>query len=367
MVGRSRIRSRSFSLAIQVREDLLAFGVFVEGIDYFLELLGAEMFEVADQQVLDAVLGVLGPAAAAVLLADGASADVADHLRGQLDHVEGVDGHCGVRQHPAYGGSVDGAHVDDHDLHLPPPGGAGLVQPVSGIVCGAAFDLAEQALLTVDIDEPGVPPVRQHHAGASVRVPGEPGPAPAGLVDTEHPHWSHRNRQHPLSVVGEGLVGRRPRQPAHPRRDRHRRAHLSHQRCGLLPQPLSQPHSRRYLGYHLGERLPGTSRVIALPPPLQPYQSAWIPTPGQVTRTSRHLLMHPFRGRLTARAHHRVWVAGHHPYRHPPVVLTVHLDNPHALHAQQRRRPIPLHSARSSRRSCLSRKVHDLRRLRAHP
>ena len=50
MVGRSRIRSRSFSLAIQVREDLLAFGVFVEGIDYFLELLGAEMFEVADQQ-----------------------------------------------------------------------------------------------------------------------------------------------------------------------------------------------------------------------------------------------------------------------------------------------------------------------------
>ena len=138
MVGRSRIRSRSFSLAIQAREDLLAFGVFVEGIDDFLELLGAEMFEVADQQVLDALLGVLGPAAAAVLLADGASADVADHLRGQLDHVEGVDGHRGVRQHPAYGGSVDGAHVDDHDLHLPPPGGAGLVQPVSArrLRCG---------------------------------------------------------------------------------------------------------------------------------------------------------------------------------------------------------------------------------------
>ena len=35
--------------------------------------------------------------------------------------------------------------------------------------------------------------------------------------------------------------------------------------------------------------------------------------------------------------------------------LTVHLDNPHALHAQQRRRPILLHSARSSCRSCLSR------------
>ena len=105
------------------------------------ELGGRQVLQVAYQQVLDAVLGVAGPAAPAVLAADHAAAHVAGHLDGQVDDVEQVDGDLRAGQHPAHRRGVNGAHVDRHDLDRVPPGGSGPGQPVRGVIRGTAFGL----------------------------------------------------------------------------------------------------------------------------------------------------------------------------------------------------------------------------------
>ena len=80
---------------------LLARRAGVEGFDDLGELLGGEVLEVAGQEVLDAVLGVAGAAAAAVELAGGAAAHVPDGLDGQLHDVEQVRRYLGLRQRAA--------------------------------------------------------------------------------------------------------------------------------------------------------------------------------------------------------------------------------------------------------------------------
>jgi hypothetical protein len=80
---------------------LLARRAGVEGFDDLGELLRGEVLEVAGQEVLDAVLGVAGTAAAAVEHAGGAAAHVPRSLDGQLHDVEQVHRHLGPRQRTA--------------------------------------------------------------------------------------------------------------------------------------------------------------------------------------------------------------------------------------------------------------------------
>ena len=117
------------------------------------------MLQVPDEQVLDAVLGVAGAAAAPVLAADYPAAHVAGHFHGQVDDVEQVHRDPRAGQHPAHRGRIDRAHVDRDDPDRVPPGGGGLRQPVRGVIGGAALHLPQQALIPGQVEKAGVPPV----------------------------------------------------------------------------------------------------------------------------------------------------------------------------------------------------------------
>ena len=128
-----------------------------------------------------------------------------------------------------------------------PPGRTSLVQPVGRIAGGAAFDLPEQALLAVDVDEPGVPAVGQLHIFTSVGVGGEPRAAATSLVDAQYPHRRQRLLQHRIGLRGERLMDRRPGQPRLLRGDRHRHPQLAHQVRAVVAKPGRQPRPGRDL------------------------------------------------------------------------------------------------------------------------
>ena len=107
--------------------------------------------------------------------------------------------------------SVDRGRVDRDELDPRPELGRALGQPVDHGRAGAAFLLAEQALVAVEVDEPGVPRV-DPHPPTLVLVVGPPGLSAAGLVDTEYPRRS-RLGQRCVGVVDEGAVRGRPGHP----------------------------------------------------------------------------------------------------------------------------------------------------------
>ena len=84
-----------------------------------------KVLQVADQQALDAVLGLPGAAAAAVLGPHYPPPHVTGHLHGQLHDMEQVNHQLGGWQHPAHRALIDRAHVNGHDLDAVPPRRAG--------------------------------------------------------------------------------------------------------------------------------------------------------------------------------------------------------------------------------------------------
>ena len=213
------------------------------------------MLQVPHQQVLDAVLGVAGPAAAPVLAADHPAAHVAGHLHGQVHDVEQVHGDLRARQHPAHRAGVDAAHVDRHDPDRVPPARGGPRQPVRGVISGAALHLAQQPLLPGQVEEAGVPPVREQQVLPGLLVTLPAGPAAAVLVDAQVRHRRGGLLQHRVRRGGERLVRHRPGDPGVPGRLRRGDPALGDLGPGLLPQPRREPAPRRHLRQPLGERL----------------------------------------------------------------------------------------------------------------
>jgi hypothetical protein len=202
---------------------------------------GGKVFEVADQQVFHPVLDIAGTAAATVFLPDDPSAHVADHLGGQLHNMERVHRDGGRGQHAASRTGVGAAHVDDHDPHPLPPCWSGLVQPVGGVLGAAALDLPQQALITVDVDEAGVPAISGQHVAPGGGVMPELRSAPAGLIDAQHAHRCHLLAQHRIGPAGERLVRGWPGHRALGSRIRDCHPQLADQMRGVLPHPLDQP------------------------------------------------------------------------------------------------------------------------------
>ena len=95
------------------------------------------------------------------------------------------DGDGRARQHPPDRGGEDRAHVDGDDLHRVAPGRRGAGQPVRGVIGRAALDLAEQALVPVQVVEADVPPVRELHVFPGIGVLPPAGPAAAVLVNAQ--------------------------------------------------------------------------------------------------------------------------------------------------------------------------------------
>jgi hypothetical protein len=128
----------------------------------------------AHRQVLDAVFGVAGPAAAPVLAAGHAAAHVAGHLDRQVHDVEQVHRDPRARQHAAHRGGINRAHAGRDHPDGVPPGGGGLGQPVRGVIGGAALHLPQQPLTAGQVKEAGMPPVGEQQV-----LPGLLGLCPA--------------------------------------------------------------------------------------------------------------------------------------------------------------------------------------------
>jgi hypothetical protein len=85
-------RVAEFSLGDPGDDGLLALGAGAGRLDDLLEIRRGQGFQVAVQEVPEAVPGVAGPAAAAVFLPDRAAPHIAGGLDGELDDVEQVHG-----------------------------------------------------------------------------------------------------------------------------------------------------------------------------------------------------------------------------------------------------------------------------------
>lgn len=92
-------------------------------------VLGAVLF-VAAQVFADGVDAVALAGAASVLFPGEASAQVGEVALGELDDVEAVDGHGGVRQSAVDSGAEGGAQVDGDVADLLAPGGGLGAEPV---------------------------------------------------------------------------------------------------------------------------------------------------------------------------------------------------------------------------------------------
>ena len=236
------------------------------------------------------------------------------------------------------------------------------------VIGGAARELAPQARGTADIDkpgmppvgEPGVPPVGEHHPGVGVGIAGEPGPAPAGLLNTQYPHRGQRDAQHRIGLVEEHLRGTQPGQPRPPPRPRPATPPLPHQVHRVLTQPTTHPRPGRDLVHYPGEPRPEAPEILTLPPVLEPHQIPRVPALEPIPKTGEHPLGHPPDPGPTLRAHRRLRVAGAHPHRDPPIDLPAPLDHPHTGHTQQDPDPILTHSTRNSPRSRSSHQTPDL-------
>jgi hypothetical protein len=119
------------------------------------------------------------------VLAHRPAAHVPGGLDRELPHVKEVNDDLRLRQHPADGRGVDGAHVDGHDLDAVTPGRRRLGQPVRGVIGGAALDLAQQPLIPGQVEETRVPAVREQLVLAGLLIGPPAGPAAAMLVDPQ--------------------------------------------------------------------------------------------------------------------------------------------------------------------------------------
>jgi hypothetical protein len=230
------------------------------------------------------------------------AAHVPDRLDGQLHHVEQVHGEDRARQHPANRRGVDAAQVDAHRLDGIPPRRRGAGQPVRGVIGGAALHLAQQPLLSGQVEEAGVPPVSEQDVLPGLLIGGEAHPAAAVLIDAQVRHRRRGLLDHRVRGGGERLMRRRPGDPGMPRRLGRGDPPLSDLIRGLLPQPGRDPAPWRQGRHPLGERLPRALRVAALPPELGPSQVHRIGGAAHVPRPGHHRFMHPVRDRAAIRA-----------------------------------------------------------------
>ena len=158
-------------------------------------------------------------------------------------------------------------------------GGGGAASPVRGVIGGAAFHLAEQGLLAVQVEKS-----RCHRSASTVYYPvlidGEPGPAAAVLIDAQVRHRRRILVQHGIGSSRERRVRGQPGDPGVPGRLRRGDPAPGDLPGSLLPQPGRDPAPRRQLRHPLGERLTRALAVGALAPQLDPAQVAPRHRPG---------------------------------------------------------------------------------------
>jgi len=198
---------------------------------------------------------------------------------GELDQMEVVDDQHGVGEQVAGDrGGVGGRRVDHHVGDPGPEGLTLAVQPLADRRTGAPFDLSEQALITGEIDEAGVPGVGAHPAATDL-VAGPARLAAAGLVDAQHRH-RRRVTQHRLGVGHEGGVRGRPGHPRTVGDLDHRAGRVPDAPADLGPQPCGGAPPWRYLRDRFGETHPAAGLVAAPISSLVPPQNKWvIPVP----------------------------------------------------------------------------------------
>jgi Prolipoprotein diacylglyceryl transferase len=127
----------------------------------------------------------------------------------------------------------------------------------------------------------------------------------------------------------------------------HRAAPLGHLGAGQLPQPRGHPAPRRHRRHRLRERLARAGPVLAPPPPLHPAHAHRIQALPQVPRPGHDPLVLPAGPRPATGAARRIRMIGDHPDRNRAVSLTLGVEDPQALHAEQHRCRILGHSAGS--------------------
>jgi hypothetical protein len=224
--------------------------------------------------------------------------------------------------------------------------GGGPGQPVRGVIGRAALHLPQQPLLAGQVEEAGVPPVREHGVLPGPLIDGEPRPAAPVLIDPQVRHRSRVLVQYRVRRGGERAVHHRPGDPGVPGRLRRGDPPLGDLGAGLLPQPGRDP-APRWQGRHLlGERLARALLVAALPPHFDPPQVHRVAGPAHIPRPGQHRLMHPVRDRAAIRARRRGRVIGDRPYLQHAARAGLHVSDPQALHPEQRRRRILEHDAR---------------------
>ena len=223
------------------------------------------------------------------------------------------------------------------------PRRAGLRQPVGGIISGPALHLPQQPLIAGQVKETRVPPVREEHVLAGIRIGPPARPAAAMLINSQVRHQRRRLPQHRISLPGERLVHHRPGQPAFACRLRDCPPPAGDQAARMLTQPGSDPAPRRDLHEGLGERLPRARRLPALQPPLHPHHGDLVLAMAKIRRPRRHIPLHPPGHRPAARARRRLPVRRHHPDRPAAAGLRIHLSDLHAIQREQPRRHILTH------------------------
>jgi hypothetical protein len=107
-------------------------------------------------------------------------------------------------------------------------------------------------------------------------------PAPADLVDAEHPYRIGLRGQHLGGVAGERRRYDRPRDVVVTGGLHDRTARVSHRRAGRRAQPYGQPLASRDRPDRLGERAAPTRRLVATPSSLTPHQFRPPATHGQI-------------------------------------------------------------------------------------
>ncbi len=132
--------------------------------------------------------------------------------------MEQVRGDSGVRQHPLYRRGVDAAQVGADDLDRVPSRRGDAGQAVRGVICGAALRLPRQPLLAGQVNEAGMPPVREQDVLPGLPVGGKPRPAAAVLIDPQVRHNGGRLVQQRIRRGRERVVRHRPGDPGVPGR-----------------------------------------------------------------------------------------------------------------------------------------------------
>jgi len=177
---------------------------------------------------------VCGGAAAAELLAGDPLADVGDHLVGEADQVEVVDGDLRVRQrHPDPRG-VGGGWVDHDRAHPGAELGGLLSQPALHAATGAPGSQPQQQppASRVGVDEAGQPRVRASPPGRLAQPADAAGP---GLIDPQHRR--RRRLRQPAGRGGDqGAVSGVPGDPVLGGDLRHRSVRPGDRLRQVLPQ-----------------------------------------------------------------------------------------------------------------------------------